>query len=44
MTDAQYRRQWNRLYVQSMRANSAEESERIQKRLDRLNALRAASK
>ncbi len=38
ITDAEYRRQWDRLYLASMRANSAEESAAIQRKLDRLNA------
>jgi hypothetical protein len=38
ITDAEYRREWDRLYVESMKAGSAEECDSIQKSLDHLNA------
>ena len=44
MTAAQYRRAWDRLYVASMKAGSAEECAEIQERLDRLNERYEAAK
>lgn len=40
ISDAEYRRQYDRLYVASMRAGSREESEKIDRKLQALNARR----